>query len=82
MVTADKTELTRTVMVDGIVTVGELEFTALMVRFIRAYKFLNDSNLPTKIVFPDIGDVEGVRLEFPTKEVEDAITRRKPNTRK
>lgn len=64
----------RTEMKDGIVTIGELEFTALMKRLIHAYQFKGNGELPNKVIFPDVGEIEGVVIEYPTQEVADAIS--------
>jgi len=62
----------RTEMKDGIVTIGELEFTALMKRLIHAYQFKGTGELPDKVIFPNVGEIEGVVIEYPTREVEYA----------
>lgn len=72
----------RTEFKDGTITVGELEFTTLMRRLIHAYQFRGNGDLPDKVILPDVKEIEGVLIEFPVKEVKDAVTSGKPNARK
>jgi len=54
----------------GVIYVGELEFTSLLVRLIRQHKFHHNNEYPTKIVLPSIAEIEGVIIK---QEVRDAI---------
>lgn len=54
----------------GIIHVGEVEFTRLLVQLIRKHKFHNNNEYPTKIVLPSITEIEGVIIK---QEVRDAV---------
>lgn len=59
----------RTIIENGTVYVGELEFTRLIGQLIRRYKFLNKNQVPKTIIFPPVIKVEGVIVEYEVKEV-------------
>jgi hypothetical protein len=53
----------------------------LIMRFIRFYQFHHNNELPTKIVIPEVAEVNGVKVEVASqpkaskkKEVTNAIT--------
>lgn len=47
---------------------GEKEFTNLIKILSRAYRYRNKNQSPEAIVIPKVFEVDGVRVEFPTKE--------------
>lgn len=63
----------RTMMKDGIVNVGEKEFTRLVEGLVGTYKFMNKGESPTKVIFPLITGVDSVEVAFePIEEVLNA----------
>ena len=70
-------ELARTFMKDGKIYFGERELTNLIWTLIRVYRFRNQSKDPKAIVFPDVKEVGGVKVEFTINEiiVEPEITK-------
>jgi len=64
-------ELTRIFMKDNKVYYGERDLVGLCQTLIRIYRFRNKNQDPKAIVFPDVKEVDGVRIEFPkAKKVE------------
>ena len=59
----------------GVVYIGELELTRLLVQLIKHYKFAHANEYPEKIVLPTIREIEGVIIE---QEVKDAASSGKP----
>ncbi len=53
----------RTYTDDGVIYIGELEITRLLVQLIKQHKFLHNNECPQKIVFPVIKGIEGVTIE-------------------
>ncbi len=47
----------------GVIYIGELELTKLLVQLIKHYKFSHNNEYPEKIVFPAIKEIEGVIIE-------------------
>ena len=69
--TEPKKELKGTIIQDEKVHFGERELTNLCWTLIRIYQFRNKNQDPKAIVFPDVKEVDGVRIEFPkAKKVE------------
>lgn len=58
----------RTETKDGIITVGKLEFTGLMIETIKAYRFTHKGESPAKIILPKVEKVEGVTIEIEEAE--------------
>jgi len=61
---------------NGIIYMGETEFRTLMVRLIISHKFNHDNEIPTKIVLPAVGEVEGVTIEIAPALVEATKTKK------
>ena len=59
----------------GVIYIGELELTRLVVQLIKHYKFRHNNEYPEKVVFPTIKEIEGVIIE---QGVKDAVSSRKP----
>lgn len=66
-------ELSRTIIQDQKVYLGEAEFTNLIRTLIRVYRFRSSNQTPEAIVMPDVMEVDGVKVEFPElkEEVKD-----------
>lgn len=65
-------------VVGDTIYIGELEFKTFLRGYIVAYKFHNQNNLPSKIVFPAVTEFEGVSIE---KEEKVAVTSGKSKSR-
>lgn len=65
------TELRRTIFQDDNIYFGERELTNLCWTLIRVYKFKNQSREPKAIIFPNIQEVGGVKIELGHSEAGD-----------
>ena len=63
---SEKQELTRTTFGQGYIKFGQQELANLCGTLIRIYKFKNSNNLPDKIILPELKEVFGVKIEWPT----------------
>lgn len=52
-------------MQDGNIYFGEGEFTNLVKVLIRAYQYRNNNQKPKFVVFPEVKEVDGVKVEWP-----------------
>jgi len=66
-------ELTRTIIQDQKIYLGEHELTNLVRTLIRVYRFRSKNQTPTAVVIPYVAKVDDVKVEFhkPKKEVEN-----------
>lgn len=55
----------KTTMQDGNIYFGEGEFTNLVKVLIRAYQYRNNNQKPKFVVFPEVKEVDGVKVEWP-----------------
>ena len=60
-------ELTRTTITKDEVLFGEQELTNLCWTLIRIFRFKSGNRDPKTIIFPDIKEVGGVKIEFPNR---------------
>lgn len=57
----------------GKIYFGERELTNLCRTLIHIYRFRNQNEEPEAIVFPDVKEVGGVRVEFPRTKKEKEV---------
>lgn len=62
-------EPTRTIIQGEQLYFGEQEFTNLMRVLIKVYRYKNRNQNPKAIVIPIVFEVDGVKIEFPRKEI-------------
>ena len=67
---------------DGVIYIGRVKLSRLLVQLIKQYKFLHNNEYPTRIVLPAIKDIGGVIIEQENEPELEPATLEKPKPKK